>query len=191
MPMRDGHASPTSQSTSPARTDSNHVSVASSVVRSADSGTLNRDDTDVFSNQVNLMSLDTPESGRRGQNGGTSPGGSQQPSPSMSPVPPTSTLGVVGAAAGVVGVASATRGGSGSNSPIPPTSSQTSNRSRVASNGRPRQSGTSTPPQRPPAQTATAVGNRPQQPTIMVRPQQQQQASAGEGHGAFRTVAIF
>lgn len=208
MPMADGTSSPSSESSSDARmplqSEANHVTSTSLrppggvADGEGSSSSVALASTSALIDQANLMSLDTPEQIKRGQDAGgrASAGSSQHPSPTPSPTPPTSgggrgNMGAVGVAAAAVGVASVRGGsaggrGSGTNSPAPPTSQSTNARSRVPSNGRPRQSGTVTPPTaaqpRPPAQqTSTTGASRPQQSSIVVRPQQQASA-AGKPH---------
>ena len=184
MPLGgEGNTSPSPSSAPPSsQSSSNHVNALTSRSSDQGAGTVGG-----VANQLDLMSLDTPTTSRRGQEGGghtSSAGSSRQPSPRVSPVPPTASSSMT-----AVGVA-AVGGAIGGSSPVPPTNSQASVRSRVASSTR---TGTSTPPPtqqpprppvpqqqpRPPAPQQTTATSRPQQPAILVRPQQQQASIVG------------
>lgn len=157
--------SPTSDSSNSRTMTSNHVAATSPTVGSTSEAVANSNPTTSpdLNSQLALITLNTPEASRRGQDSDVASRGSS---------PGTTSGARVGmAVASTVGVASAGGGtgegrGSGTSSPapFPASQSQQSIQSRTSSNQRPAVSASSSQP-RPPQQTPTG--------SIIVHPPQQ------------------
>lgn len=187
--------SPTSNTSADSRTlnsvrpDSNHVATTSGMATSETVAGSNSSTLDV-NNLLPLMSLDTPEPNRRGQEldvGTASRGSSGQPSPSTTPTPTGAGgrggVAAVAAVASTVGVTSVgasggTGGGRGSGTdlPAPSSQSQQSIRSRTSSNQRPSRS--PVPSSSSSSSSQPTPANRSQR-TIIVPPQQQTAGTVG------------
>ena len=165
---------------------------------------------DPLTDQMNLISLDTPDLGRHNQGGGASTGSSRQPSPSSSPTPPSTGRGggvAATAAAVTVGAASTAAlvggvGGSRTTSPpsqsqrttspsssqsqrtSSPASSQASQTRQSSSNQSIRTNTTNPPPPPPPQQQPRSQQNvnaLPRNPSFNVAPPRPQQQATASG----------